>query len=103
MKIKATGTRFKHLMPGDLFSNEDQEAWDAMLTVKQFDNQTTLGLRLFVRSNTKCPEHQRDQPIYRIQIIPSALDVECPECDELICDCVKQESNDQPQLKDETK
>jgi hypothetical protein len=63
MKIKATPTTGKELIPGDLFSTMGPEYW------KNIDSFISIGERVYIRTNT--PSSSADDAnelIYKIEI-----------------------------------
>lgn len=61
-KIKTEKVKGKDLKAGDLFSCLDQKGWDEYMKIG-------VGSKVFVRTNTPCPENQVEEEIYRITII----------------------------------
>lgn len=62
MKITATKIKAKELSAGDLFSTARQEYWDNIGT------NYSIGERVFIRTETKCPQDQEEVDVYKITI-----------------------------------
>lgn len=72
MKITATKVTAKDLKPGELFSNMGQRYWDAAASGGGEANVRSgiysVGERVYIRTDTPCPEDQAEDDIYRITI-----------------------------------
>lgn len=68
MKIKANKIKAKHLMPGDLFSTYSQEQWNELLAHKNAYGFVAVGQKVYIRTQERCPDDQKDEIIYRIRI-----------------------------------
>jgi hypothetical protein len=62
MKITSTKVKTSSLRAGDLFSAYDQAMWDS------FMGNEAIGLRVYVRTDTPCPENQANEDIYLIKV-----------------------------------
>ena len=68
MKIIAKKVKCKHLMPGDLFSLLDQSFWDGCALITNKNGDLPIGQMVYIRTDAKCPDEEKDDDIYRITI-----------------------------------
>jgi len=62
MKIIVTKVKGKDLKSGDLFTTANQEYWDNRSPL-------ALGEKVYIRTDMPCPENQKEEEIYRVDII----------------------------------
>ena len=70
LKFHAVPMKGGELKPGDLFSTHGPEYWTR-------DNWSSLGERVYIRTNSETPQRERDVRIFKITIHASA-DAERP-------------------------
>lgn len=68
MRIIAEALLCHELKAGDLFSTLEQEGWDGDLKRIQ-EGDPVVGMRVYIRTDTPCPENQAMDRIYRVTII----------------------------------
>lgn len=61
MKIVATPIKSQDLKAGDLFSTAGPEYWDR--------EKASIGEKVYVRTETPCPEDQFDEAVFLLEII----------------------------------
>lgn len=62
MKIVATTIKAKDLKVGDLFSTASQLYW------KHVKNNESLGEKVYIRTNKKCPKNQENEEVSLITV-----------------------------------
>jgi hypothetical protein len=65
IRVFATPTKGKDLLPGDLFSTAGPEYW------KTVEDKDSIGERVYIRTNSICPKDQEDIGIFLIEIVYS--------------------------------
>lgn len=65
LKIKVTLVRASELRPGDLFSRAGPEYWQGP---RPGD---AIGERVYIRTEAPCRPEERDEPVYRIEVVPT--------------------------------
>jgi hypothetical protein len=68
MKIIAKKVKARHLMPGDLFSVYNQETWNDFMTRENKEGLKSVGQLVYIRTDAKCPDEEKDDILYRIRI-----------------------------------
>lgn len=68
MKIIATLIKGKDLKAGDLFSTAGQDYWDVVENLRETDP-LRIGEKVYIRTDTPCPDGQENEEIYKILII----------------------------------
>jgi hypothetical protein len=63
MKFKAIKVKGKDLMPGDLFSELDEDFWDNDIPA------WAVGEKVYVRTDAPMPREDMNEDIYRIELV----------------------------------
>lgn len=63
MNIIVTKCKGKDLLPGNLFSSVGPEYWGPVMK-----HGSSIGERVYIRTNTPCPKDQENEEIFKIEI-----------------------------------
>ena len=69
MRIQAIEVKGEDLKAGDLFSTAGPNYWDEV-----WANGSTVGEKVYIRTERPCLADQRDVPIFRIEIVNGQAD-----------------------------
>lgn len=84
-EIRTKKVKAQELKVGDLFSIEGEQYWTKAL--KGYDGQ--VGEKVYVRTEAPCPQEQKNQEVYKIEITP-VQDVEKEELEKILNDCCRE-------------